>query len=347
MRLKNRIAVLEGKGKARIIERQIESIQDDEVLIKIEACNLCTSEYGIYAGSRSATFPYMFGHEWKGVVVKVGENVDNFKIGDDVVGCYEFEARNEAALLGDSGNAPRRYSFTQVNEDGYAGRFRGCAQYLVQKAISTFHISNEITPSEAAFLEPLATVVNGMKRLNLKPTDNVLVIGSGTMGILNALLAKVYGCNVYQSELMPKKVNTAKELGINIIDVLNKDPIETIKKESKVDGFDVVIVAVGVTEANKQAFKLLKKDDGKILLFAAGFPEPELGVGSNELHYRKISLIGTYTANYQDFLDASKLLSNKKIEVSKLIEKKIPFENIDEAFQEACKLGAFRVSIVF
>ncbi|MGX8833107.1 zinc-dependent alcohol dehydrogenase [Amedibacillus sp. YH-ame6] len=343
----NLAVVLTGEGQVELQNKPLPDICDDEVLVQVKACNLCTSEYGIYTGARKADFPYMFGHEWSGIVIDTGSRVTRFQKGDFVVGCYEYDASSLEAQLGNSSCAPRLYAFDKMNPDGFYGRFRACAQYVTQKEVSTFHMSSKIDASEAAFLEPLATVVSGIHKLQLKPSDKVLVIGAGTMGILNALVAKVYGCSVYQSEMMEKKIKTAKELGIQVIDVSKGNSVETIKRESGVDGFDVVIVAVGVSAAYKQAFELLKEKEGTVLFFAAGFPEPEINIGPNEIHYRKMTIVGTYTANFQDFEEATMLLSERKIDVSKLVEKKIDFERCKDAFEEASIPGAFRVSMIF
>ena len=343
----NMVAVLTGKGQVELHNKELPDLKEDELLIEVKACNLCTSEYGIYSGARKANFPYMFGHEWSGIVVETGKGVKRFQKGDFVVGCYEYDAASLEAQLGNSSCAPRAYQFDQMNEDGYYGRFRACGQYVIQREVSTFPMSAEIEISEAAFLEPLATVVSGIHRLHLQPSDRVLVIGAGTMGILNALTAKAYGCSVYQSEIMEKKIEIARELGIHCIDVSDKDAVDTIRRESGVNGFDFVIVAVGVTSAYEQAFQLLKEKEGTVLLFAAGFPEPEFAIKPNEVHYRKMTIIGTYTANFQDFEEAANLLSERKINVSRLIEKRIAYGNIKEAMEEACIPGAFRVSVIF
>lgn len=343
---KRKMAVIEDYGKMKIVECDLPPMRSKDLLIKIDACNLCTSEYGIYSGVRKAGFPYAFGHEWVGTVVETGDEVTRFKKGDRVVGCYEYDAESLPAQLADSSTAPRKYSFTEMNEDGFYGRFRACADYLVQPEVCTFTMNKDLDISEAAFLEPLATVCCGIKRLQLKPTDKVLVIGAGTMGILNALVAKAYGSTVFQSEMMPKKIEAARQLGIDCIDVDGKDPIEEIPKVSGIQGFDVVIVAVGVSFAYDQAFKLLKQHEGKVLFFAAGFPEPKMSISPNEIHYRKLEIIGTYTANFADFMEASELLSTCKINVSALVEARYPFEKIDEAMKKANEPGTFRVSVV-
>lgn len=348
--MENRLAILEGKGKIELISTNLDvEIGERDLLIKVSACNICTSEYGIYSGVRSAKFPYTIGHEWSGYVVKCGTGVRDFSVGDFVAGCYEYDAISDEAQTGNTSSSPRLYAFNEMNSNGYYGRFRACADYLVQPEISAFKMSSALDPSEAAFLEPLSTVVSGIKKMDLKITDSVLVIGAGTMGILNSLVAKRYGCTVVTTDFADKKVKTAASLGIKAVKLTSgtiAQHRERILAETGIEYFDKIIVAVGVTSAYEQAFEMLKKNDGLVLLFAAGFPEPKLSISANQIHYRKITIIGTYTANYSDFKDAAKLLSDGKVDVSLLVEERVPLEDIDYAMQKATVAGAYRISVI-
>ena len=99
--MKTRAAILMGKGHVIVEEIELRDLKEDELLIRIQACNLCTSEYGIYTGNRSAKFPYRFGHEWTGTVVETGSGVKEFQKGDFVGGIFEYETGNvQAQLLG-------------------------------------------------------------------------------------------------------------------------------------------------------------------------------------------------------------------------------------------------------
>ncbi|HAQ1082535.1 TPA: alcohol dehydrogenase, partial [Enterococcus faecium] len=64
-------------------------------------------------------------------------------------------------------------------------------------------------------------------------------------------------------------------------------------------------------------------------------------------HYRKMELLGTFSADIDDFQYAADLISDKKIDVSKLVEEKFPLEDIQAAFEAATVPGAYRVSVVF
>lgn len=107
-----------------------------------------------------------------------------------------------------------------------------------------------------------------------------------------------------------------------------------------------MIVAVGAESANRQSLDMVKKIDGRILLFAAGYPAPLLDVDSNLLHYRRLELIGTYGADNEDFEDAANMLGQGMIDVSGLIEPvRYPLTQMQEAFEAAAAPGMYRVCV--
>lgn len=163
---------------------------------------------------------------------------------------------------------------------------------------------------------------------------------------MNALVAKAEGCEVMITEMMDKKIEVAKELGLNVVDVKEKDPVEAVKEWTDGRGVDAVILAVGVTAANDQALEMIKRLHGRILMFAAGYPAPELHVDSNLIIIVK-ELIGTFSADKCDFERAAELMREKKIDLSKLVEAKYKLDDVEQAFEAAIVPGAYRVSVVF
>jgi len=206
-------------------------------------------------------------------------------------------------------------------------------------------MNRELDPREAAFLEPIATVVKGIRKLRLTGLQTVVVIGGGTMGILNAQVARAYGARVMVSEMMPNKLKIAKDMGFLTINAGEADPVDTVMKLTDGRGVDAVVTAVSTAKANNQAKEMLKKMDGKLLVFAASYPSPEIGVTANDIHYRRLEIIGTYLGDARDFLDAALLLNTRCVQVDKLIENTYPLEQIQEAFVEAATPGKYRVSV--
>lgn len=342
---KMRFGCLVKKGTAEVRERQLPEIGRQQVLLKMKACNICTTDYGQWLGLREHQgYPMAGGHEAAGVVSAVGEAVTDFKIGDLVAAGYNGCGNCMSCRNRDISACPSRFNTT---EDGYRFGFFGFSDYCVKDVRSIYKVSPDLTPSEAGFLEPLSTVFHGIKKIGIRPFEDVAVIGAGTMGLLNAQAARSYGARVIVSEFIPKKIRTAREMGFEVIDCNAEDPVEKVKELTGGNGADAVIVAVGNTDANNQSLEMIKEKDGRILLFAAGYPAPGMEIDTNTLHYRRISLIGTLDASHKDCLESAKALSSGAVDVSKLIEeKKYKLDQIQEAFEAASRPGMYRVSVL-
>lgn len=340
-----RFGVLVEKEQAIIKERELPLLGPHQVLVRQKACNICTTDYGQWQGLREHQgYPMAGGHESAGIIEAVGAAVKDFAVGDHVGLAYDGCGECLACRSGDfnfcTGIKERR------TKDGYLGTF-GFADYCVRNTRAIVKMNPDLDFSEAAFVEPLATVVKGMEKIRLQPLETVLVIGGGTMGLLNALAAKAMGARVIIAEIMENKLETAKEAGIEVIDAGNTDTVQKVKEFTDGMGADVVIVAVGSSKANEQALQAVKQLDGRILYFAAGYPVPEIKIDSNVIHYRRLELIGTYLAEARHFQFAAKLLNMGAVDVSCLIEeRKFQLDDIQNAFAYASIPGKYRVSVL-
>lgn len=340
-----RFAVLTEKGKAEVRERPLPPMGSDEVLVKQDACNICTTDYQQWLGQReSRGYPMAGGHESAGTVLEVGKKVIGLSPGDRVAltyitcGICEGCMRGESCLSNEIG--PKR-----VSEDGYRGMF-AYANYMVRPARALLKMRSDLNPSDAAFMEPLATVIKGLAKLRVRPLETVVVIGAGTMGLLNAQAARALGCRVIVSELMENKLEIARCMGFEVMDCNAVNPIEEIKRLTGGKGADAVVLAVAAATANAQALEMVKHHDGRILFFGAGYPAPAVEIDSNIIHYRRLELIGTFGAEITDFCKAADMLNKRMIDVSKLVENRYPLDQIQKAFAEAATPGKYRVSVL-
>ena len=344
--MKQRYEYLEKDHVSKVGVRELpDELAPNEVLVKQLTCNICTTDYQQWMGLREHQgYPMAGGHEGAGIVEKIGSAVTTVKPGDLVavgnVGCGICEA----CRMGDTTNCENKKGRVP-NAEGIYGQF-GFADYNIRNERVLYKLSSDLDPAEAGFLEPVATVCKGMKKLRLQPQETVVVIGAGTMGMVNAQVARCLGARVTISEIMPKKLETAKAMGFDVIDCNEKDPVEAVKEMTNGMGVDCVIVAVGSTKANAQALEMLKKIDGRMLLFAAGYPVPDLPFDSNVIHYRRVEIIGTFGENAEDFSMAAKLLSTRAIDVSKIIEpKRFKLDDCQAAFEAASTPGMYRVCL--
>lgn len=340
-----RFACMIHKECSVTMERPIPELGPHEVLIRQIACNICTADYGQWLGQREHQgYPMVGGHEGCATVEAVGSKVTSCKVGDFVgVNSYPGCGTCGACIKGQVSrceNPPK-----QITPDGYRGEF-GFSTHAVWDERALIQLNPELDPACAGFLEPLATVIRGQKKLRLAAFETVAVIGAGTMGMLNALEARARGARVIVSEPMEKKRNVARSLGFAVIDPSAEDPIVRVKEFTGGIGVDCVIVAVTSAIANAQAMDMVKKIDGRVLFFAAGYPAPALDIDSNMVHYRRMELIGTYGGDHEDFEDAAKQLNTGMVDVSALVEpERFPLTRMQEAFAAAATPGMYRVCV--
>lgn len=305
-------ALLE-KGKIKKFTNQIDELKDDELLVKQMACNICTTDYQQWEGKREHQgYPMAGGHECSGVVIDKGKNVGNsFEVGDHVAIVYDYCGICDSCKKGFITNCENIKQFGKNYSEKFYGIF-GFANYFKRKAKSFVKISKDLDYSEAAFVEPLSSVIAGIDKLSINSESNVLVIGTGTMGILNALYAKSLGANVVISGRNEKKNKIAKKLGLQVINPKKEDIKSSLKNLNGGKFSNIAIVAAGSTSANDQALQLTEEYDSQILFYAAGYPKPDLDIDSNTIHYRRLNLFGAYGSKLYDFNRAADLLSRKK-----------------------------------
>lgn len=344
-----KFGVITGDHHAEVHTHAVPELKDNQVMIMNKVCNLCTTDYQQWLGLRPhQKTPMAFGHENAGVVCSIGKNVKNVCIGDHVVTniyqpCMECEncRQNKNSMLCLCSDLKPM----ETDEFGYFGPY-GCSEYKVVDSKYVFSMNPELPFEQMAFCEPLATVVQGIERLCIRPAEKVLVIGAGTMGMLNACLARFYGADVVISDISPAKLENAKAMGFDsVIDPSGGTYKQEIDELTKGAGVDAVIIAVGASSAYRQALDVSKMC-GKLLVFAAGYPEPQWELDPNLVHYKLLSIIGTYGCRPSDFQYASELLSSGKIRVEKLIEAKYALDDIQTAFEAASQKDAFRVAVM-
>ena len=135
-------------------------------------------------------------------------------------------------------------------------------------------------------------------------------------------------------------------MGVDVIDAKHEDTVQAVKELTGGKGADTVIAAVGSTLAYKQGYDMLKHFRGKMLIFPAGFPKPVLEVEPNELHYRKLELIGTVGSDLSDWYEAATLISKRLINCSYSLEgKHIPLREIQKAYEAAATPDSYRVTV--
>lgn len=339
--MKAKAAVMTGIRQMEVREFDIPEPGPHEVLVKIRNCNICTTDWQTWTGARSRTFPWAPGHEEAGEIAALGPGVTEFEVGDHVALSYAGCGYCDPCR---KGHTAACLNVDDLIRDDVTGNFAMC-QYFLATVRRTFKMNPDLPFEEACYLEPLATSIHGVRKMNLEAGETLAVIGAGNLGLVNAQVARAFGCRVIVSEIDKTRCDVARSLGFEVVNPAEDDLDAVTDAFTNHRGLDNVIIAVGNTPATQQAMHLVRRE-GKVLFFASGHPSPELDLNVNDVHYGGYYLIGTGGADLIDFELSSRFLSDGIVKVGKLVSHCVPIEEAQRAFELAATPGNYRVSMV-
>lgn len=320
-------AVLYSHKDIRLVEGEIPKIGENDILVKVLKCGICTGELMDWYVDLKA--PYTPGHEIVGVVHEVGENVKSFKVGERVVVHHHAPCMVcDYCIKGDYVHCG-----TWRKSKIFPGGFSEFV--LVPEEIhrvDVLKVPEEISDDDAALVEPLATSVKAIRRANIRVGERVLGIGLGFMGLLNLEVAKIFGAEVFGVDVLQERINLAKRFFENV------GSYEDIKDAM----FDVVIVAPGNKEAIISALRYVR-NGGRVVLFAPLPPNSPIELDINDIYFREITLIPSYSAGSDDMRISLSIIN--RVLPSRFITHRVKLNNIAEGFEIARKPEALKVMV--
>ena len=327
-------SVFEAVKTIKVKEVPIPEIGDDDVLIKVVNTGICGTDWSIYNGWYSADkLPMIPGHEFSGVIAKVGKNNPRkLKEGDRVTAdinmscgtCY-YCIRGDQLLCND---------FTQLGIHTN-GTF---AEYVKAPAKLVHHLPDNLSFEEGAFIEPLSCCIHAAKAMNARVGGSVAVVGCG-LGVLHARMAVLRACApVIIIGDNKKRLRIAKEMGADYTIDINEvaDPVAEVKKLTDGRGVDYAVEAVGNTKTYEQAFAMLRKG-GVLSAFGITGEQDLMHVRPFEFVLGEKKVTGSCAGIGDDWPDAITLLSAGRINPKPLFSMKVPLEDLDWALHELRK----------
>ena len=348
MSIESKAAVIIDKGRVEVKTISIPEPKQGEVLVRQKAAALCTLEQRFFTGV-FPTYPGVWGHEVSGIVEAIGPNTYTpLKVGDHVArGCGSACDECYFCAIGQDAKCEvekMRLKAQQKSdrEDGIMGIF-GLSQYSVVDPRNLVQISKDISFEHAALSEPIACAVSSANKLNIQLGQTVVVIGAGAMGIANILVAQQQGAFVVASELDAQRRQKALSAGAHaVLDPNAGDIVKQLKDMNEGRLADVVIVTIGLGPANEQAMELVTPN-GKIMLFASAHPAVPMNVDPNVVHRSGITITGSTSKNRKDLYQASLLIGKKIISVEPMIEKVLPLDQAQLAFEMSTRPESYRI----
>ena len=324
-------AMIYGVKDLRVEEVAKPKVGHGEVLVKVKAATTCGTDLKIFQRGYVdgvIKVPTVFGHEWTGEVVEVGEGVSWPKVG------MRVRAGNSAPCL--RCHMCQKGSFNLCEDmmwlwGAYAEYIKVPARMVI---VNTQEIPLHVTFEEAAVTEPLACVLRGVEKANVRLGDSVAIIGAGPIGLLHLLTVRKMGAEkIIVTDLVDERLQLAKELGADeTVNAQREDAISKVKELTEKYGADAVIEAIGLPSTWEQALKMVRKG-GTVLEFGGCPPNTEIKVSTQLLHYGDVTVIGAFHTTPAHFKKALNLIASKTINVNPLITRKMPLDKIKEAFE--------------
>lgn len=304
-------------------------LKQGEVLIKIKACGICSSDLDRYNFSGAYHYPIILGHEMSGEIVACANDIDTNYIGKRAVIFPLLPCKQcENCKNGDYAQCVN-YDYFGSRRDG------GFREYIAVPLWNIKVFDNSIEFSTAALAEPASVAWHCVSKISNKSDKNILIIGSGTIGILIALWSKMKGLEPWFISRNESKTQFLKSFGLNNIISNNTD-----KK------FDTVIECVGSNESYIQAIDFAKTK-GQIIL--VGNPKSDMTLPRKsywKILRQELNITGIWNSIYEKDWEA--VLNNiSKIPAQKLITHKFELKDGIKAFETMSDSKQFKIKGMF
>jgi len=338
-----RVVEYHANDDVRIVDMPVPEIGPGELLIQLRACGICASDVmEWYMRPRAPLYP---GHEPVGVVVALGQGVQQFAVGQRV-----FFHHHVPCMVC---HFCQRGSFSQCTTFRATRLYPGgLAEYIRVPApnvqLDVLPLPDELSFESATLIEPLACCIRGIERANLQAGDSVCILGAGSNGLMLGQLAQQRGAScVMIVDPIAYRRQRALEAGIDFALDPSTSPVLTqIQAINNGRKPDIVIVTPSKISAMQQGIELVGPG-GTVLLFAPPSPNEILPVIPNTLFFQEISLRTSYSAGPYETRQALELLRYNRIRAETLITHRLPLADAAQAFRLVANPGdALKVVII-
>jgi threonine dehydrogenase-like Zn-dependent dehydrogenase len=323
-------AVVEKANVLKIKQVPVPEISEEEVLIRVKYTGICGTDWSIFTGKYSADrLPMIPGHEFSGVLAKVGKHVKGMKEGDRVTAdinmscgtCY-YCIRGDQLLCND---------FTQlgIHTDGTF------AEYVKAPYEQVHKLPDSLDFLAGAFIEPVSCVIHSSKAAGITHGSSVAILGAG-LGVLHGALARLRGAApVIVIGRNPRKLAIAREMGADLTISVNevKDPVAEVKRLTEGRGADYVVEAVGTPQTYEQAFQMVRPG-GTVVAFGICAGEDTIRVKPFDLVLGEKNVASSCAGVGPDWPDAIALLAHGHIKPQPLFSMIVPLEELEAALRE-------------
>lgn len=310
-------------------EVAIPEIGENDVLIRVKKTAICGTDLHIYNwdqwAQKTIPVPMVTGHEFFGIIEKIGPSVTGYKIGDRVSGEGHLTCGHCRNCRAGQRHLCRNTVGVGVNRQG------SFAEYLALPASNVFPIADSISDDVASMFDPYGNATHTALSFDLVGED-VLITGAGPIGIMAAAIAKHVGArHVVITDVNEYRLNLAKELGATrAVNVAHENLSDVMRDLGMVEGFDVGLEMSG----NPRAFRSMldaMNHGGRIALL--GIFAEEVAIDWSSVVFKGLFIKGVYGREmFETWYKMSAMLQSG-LDITKVITHRMKAEQFDEGFK--------------
>ena len=304
-----------------------------DVIIRVAAAGICHTDLDILHGRYPAELPRVPGHEFAGLIVAVGDDVSELRIGERVAVDPLLPCQSCRNCLRGNTNLCSAMKSYGAELDG------GIAELVAVNARNAHPIGN-LDWNIAALAEPVGCVVNAIERAGPRQDDRVVVIGAGPMGMLLGVVLHSVGLrDLTIVDLAEDRLKRAHEFGYSSAVLSHGKIVDELGARA----FDIVIDATGRPEVVQAASGLLA-DGGTLIPFGVCPPGSSLTIDPNEVYARQLRIIGSFSLAAA-IPRALKILRESSLDVRGLVTHEFPLSTAPAAMADVGSADGLKIQI--
>jgi (R,R)-butanediol dehydrogenase/meso-butanediol dehydrogenase/diacetyl reductase len=321
------VAAYRRRGEVVVEERPVPQPGPGEVLVAVDHCGICGSDIHMLLDGWGEKPGRVAGHEFTGVIAAVGEGVDDWAVGEEVVGGSSPKCgRCRRCLEGKPSQCENRDEMMAEEHDG------AFAQYILVRVGSLLRLPPGLTTRQAALAEPMAVALHGINRSGVAQGDSVMVFGAGPIGALSVAALKARGIGpITVVEPGERRKQLALDLGADeVVDPADLELFPLWEPERIASrAVHVVLECSGKKAAMEAGFQQLRRG-GTLALVGAGLEPPTFD--GNRFLLNELHVVGSFIYDKDGFERALELLASPGFPTDLLIEEEdVPLDRVTDA----------------
>ena len=312
-------------GKIRVFEKDMPKPQEGEALLKVLYGGICGADVASYTGNQPfTTYPRIPGHELSARIVSIPANDKGLKPGDVVTCNPYFNCGTCYACRRGLVNACHDNQTMGVQRDG------GFQEYITMP-VERIIDGKGLSAQELALIEPFSISCHALSRAEVRPGDNLLIMGAGPIGLFALMRAKALGARVLIADMLETRLALAKDCGADQTVNVKETDLHTACGEFTGEcGFDVCVEACGAPETFLSCINEAAHGANVILI---GNGKRETTFVHSILLKKELNVFGSRNAFTRDFETLIDLVKNEKVDILKIVSGVYDMDRAAEAFE--------------